>query len=87
MLSDRGAADWPYSEELDQQNPAIGEEAKSIGMPLIPKGVALVPRRPDATKKKQVVIKADDARNMIIVEGYTDPSAKPVMTTEWKFLK
>jgi hypothetical protein len=76
MFSDLGAAEWPYTEEMAQENPSIGEEAKAIGMPLIPKGVALVPRQPDRAQKKQLVIKADDARNMIIVEGYTLDSLK-----------
>jgi len=86
MFSDMGVAEWPYSEEMVEEDPSLGEEARAIGMPLIPQGVSLVPRRPDPSQKTQLVVKSDDARKMIMVEGYADPSTKPVLTREWAFL-
>jgi len=60
------------------------EQAKSIRMPVIPKDVTLTPREPDPKKGKQIVIKSDDQRGLIIVEGYLNPESSPALRREWK---
>jgi len=82
FFSDMGAAEWPESEEAAERDPAIAEQAKSAGLPLAPKGVAFSANAPDPTKGRQIVLKADDARSVIIVEAYDAPAAKPLMVDE-----
>ncbi len=78
MFSTFGTAEWPPSEEMAEMDPMTLEQAKSIRMPIIPKGVAIVALKPDEERGRQVVIRADDARGVLIVEGYADPGQAPV---------
>lgn len=82
FFSDMGAAEWPESEEAAERNPAIAEQAKSAGLPLAPKGVAFAADKPNPAKGRQIVLKADDARSVIIVEAYDTSSAKPLLVDE-----
>ncbi len=83
MFSTLGSAEWPPSEEMAEVHPILREQAQAIGAPLIPKGVALVPREPRADRGKQVVVHADDAHHKIKVDAYLHPEAEPVLTREW----
>ncbi len=78
MFSTFGTAEWPPSEDMAEMEPMILEQAKSIRMPIIPKGVSLVALKPDVSKGRQVVIMADDARGVLIIEGYADPEQPSV---------
>ena len=80
IFSDMGAAEWPPGENASAMEK---EQARAARTPLIPADVRLVPLRPDARYQKQVVVKADDARGKVMVEGYVDPAKKPVLTREW----
>lgn len=82
VFSTMGAAEWPESEESAERDPMLKEQAKSANMPLAPKGVAFAAGAPDPAKGRQIVLKADDARGMIIVEAYDNPSAKPLLVEE-----
>ncbi len=82
FFSDMGAAEWPETEEDAERDPMIAERAKSAGLPLAPKGVSFSANQPDPAKGRQIVLKADDARSVIIVEAYDTPSAKPLMVDE-----
>ena len=84
MFSTFGTAEWPPYEDGD---PMELEQAKSIRMPVIPKDVTLTPREPDPKKGKQIVIKSDDPRGLIIVEGYLNPHKLPSLRREWKLIK
>jgi len=44
-----------------------------------------VPDKPDMDKGQQVVVRGDDERQMMIVEGYLDPQDAPVLVKEWRF--
>lgn len=83
MFSTFGTAEWPPREDGD---PMELEQAKSIRMPVIPKDVTLTPREPDPEKGKQIVIKSDDPRGLIIVEGYLNPHEPPSLRREWKLI-
>lgn len=83
MFSTMGTAEWPPSEEMAEADPMIAEQAKSIRAPLLPKGVALVPVERDLKKKRQVVIRADDAAGILIADAYLDPNYPPAMTRQW----
>lgn len=82
FFSDMGAAEWPESEESAARDPMIKEQAKAVGMPLAPKGVTFAANAPNPAKGKQIVLKADDARGVIIVEAYNNPSSKPLLVEE-----
>ena len=83
MFSTFGTSEWPPREDGD---PMELEQAKSIRMPVIPKDVYLVPREPDPEKRKQLVIKSDDPRGLIIIEGYLNPHEPPALRREWKLI-
>ena len=34
---------------------------------------------------QQVVVRGDDERQMMVVEGYLDPQETPVLAKEWRF--
>ena len=83
MFSTIGSAEWFPPSTLEFSL----EELKMIqrsGIPLLPENVSIVPYKPDPRLGKQVVVKADDARHMIITEGYLDPTGEPVLFREWK---
>lgn len=87
MFSPFGFVEWPYFQSFAESDPVAMEEAKSIRMPLVPDSVAIVPNFPDTKKGRQVVVKADDERGMIIVEAYMDSQEPPLIVQEWKFPK
>lgn len=82
VFSDMGAAEWPESEESAERDAMIKEQAKASGTPLVPKGVAFAAYAPNPAKGRQIVLKADDARGMVIVEAYDNPSAQPLLVEE-----
>ena len=64
------------------------EYAAYTNEPLLPAGIALVPLKKsnDATTP-QLVIKSDDSKSLIIIEGYDPPDTGKVFSKEWKFPK
>lgn len=53
------------------------ESARVLRMPLWPKGVAAVHSRPNPSLGKQIVLKWDDAKGIVIVEAYIAPAQEP----------
>lgn len=85
LFSSIGSAEWPMEEE---SNEGISqEEAQAIRMPLLPKGVRFTHSKPNPSFGKQIVLKWDDARNVVIVEGYLDPTLPPDLTREFTLPK
>ncbi len=82
LFSEMGAAEWPPSEEWASD--AEREQMELIGLVLAPKGVAFVPLRPDPGRGKQIVLRFDDDRGVVIADAYLDPGGRPVFTREWK---
>jgi len=82
MFSEMGAAGWPPSEwELD---PMEQEGLRTAGIPIIPKDVRIYSRlKKDGSK--QIVVKADDGRGLLLIEGYLAPEQPPVVTKQWPF--
>lgn len=78
LFSSMGRAEWP-TPATDFER----EQLKSIGAPATPQDVAFVSRTLDPKKGKQLVVKFDDRRSVVIVEGYVDPDEPPVLTREW----
>jgi len=85
LFSSLGAAEWPESESSLAMDPIFGEQASAIGMPLLPEGVAFTDRSPKAELGRQIVVRFDDSRNLVTIEGYLDPTRPPVLTVEREF--
>ncbi len=82
MCSSMGASEWPETEESAERDPRLKDQAAAARLPLSPKGVAFVADAPNPAKGRQIVLKADDARQMLIVEAYDNPSQKPLVVEE-----
>lgn len=62
------------------------ELAKYVRGPKLPVGIMMLPyEKDDTSTRPQLIVKADDARNLIIVEGYDVPANKVVFSDEWVF--
>lgn len=85
MFSTMGSAEWPPHE--DSASPMEREQMKAIGVILMPKGVKFFPHSVHPDEGMQLVISADDAKWLIIVKGYVDPSKPPVLKAQWNMPK
>jgi len=85
FFSDMGVAEWPPWEDGASEMEKI--QAKALGGALIPEDVSLISLQPDPSLDKQLVLKFDDNTNEIIVEGYLDPSEKPVLIRRYELHK
>ena len=85
MFSSMGAATWPPFEGGGEFSQEEERMIKKTGMPFFPAGVAVVAIDPDRGRGRQVVVRGDDERQMLVVEGYLDPEAPAVVVKEWKF--
>ena len=84
MFSPLGTAGWHVSENYSEFS---ADEMKIIkqNSPVVPNNVDIFANRPRFTRGKQVVVKADDYRRMLIAEAYVKPNRKPVFVSEWPF--
>jgi hypothetical protein len=85
LFSGLGSAEWPDSASYAEHESLAREQANAVGAPLVPSNVAFVPHDLDGAKGRQIVVSADDANGMIILEGYIDPYADPVLHREIEF--
>ena len=79
-FSPMGASEHAPSEEHATEEDR--EMAKALRAPLWPKGVAAVHTKPNPSLGKQIVLKWDDARGVVIVEAYIDPGRDPEFVRE-----
>lgn len=70
--------DSPFADEIELQR------SLSLGETLIPKGIAYKRNRPDPDGGRQIVYRADDERDEVVVEAYIDPGDEPVFIRRWK---
>jgi len=82
FFSTLGSAEWPVA-----MDPMEEEQFKSIRQPTIPHTVHVIAHEPDPAKAgtKQLVLRADDARGVLIVDGYVDPLGTAIFSREWVF--
>ncbi len=80
MFSTIGTAEWPPSE--DGVDEGALEAAHSIGIPTIPAGLEIIPRKWKAGQALQLLVSADDTKGVVILEGYLAEYADPVMRRE-----
>lgn len=84
VFSPLGASEWPPMEGSGEFSPEEESMIRGSGQPLIPAGLAFVSDGPDPDKQRQIVLRADDAQNMIIAEAYADPVKPPVERREYR---
>lgn len=82
MFSEIGAAEWPPSEwELDGME---REGMRSAGIPIFPKEVGVFSNQRTDTAR-QIIVKANDSKGLIIVEGFLKPGQPSVLVKQWSF--
>ena len=81
-FSTLGSAERPPTAEMAEMEGLTPADLQAAGHVVHPSGIAFVPQQPDPIKGKQIVMKADDSRMMIILEAYETPTAQPVATEE-----
>jgi len=82
LFSDLGAAELP-----EPARPGEPQGGGRGGPPSWPEGIALRPHRPDPRLGKQVVIVPDDARGLVVAEGYLDGKGAPLLRREFELAK
>ncbi|MBI2618584.1 MAG: hypothetical protein HYW57_00710 [Ignavibacteriales bacterium] len=87
MFSTLGTAEWPPTERMAEIEFGDPEAAAMAGIPLRPDGVSYVHSRPDTALGKQIVVKWEDSRGVVIVEGYLDPAQPPALVKEFSLPK
>ena len=85
MFSPLGLAEWPPMEDSLEFSPEELKMIKKIGIPAIPKDVAIVASSPTSEKGKQIVVKADDSNQTLIVEGFISAQSPSVFREEISF--
>lgn len=85
MFSPMGSATWPPVEGGLEFSLEEEKMIRQTGIPFLPSGVSLVSDEPDMERGWQVVVRGDDKRQMLVVEGYVDPQDSPVLVKEWRF--
>lgn len=81
--SDLGTILWPPREDSPFTDELEIEQSRAIGETVIPKGIAFRRNRPDPQGGRQIVYRADDENNQVVVEAYIDPEDVPVLTHRW----
>ena len=61
--------------------PLEREGMRTIGMPVLPKDVR-IDSHLKKNSSKQVIVKADDGRGLILIEGYLAPDQPPVLSKQ-----
>jgi hypothetical protein len=86
MFSPLGSAVWAPPGQSTGLPPGAAKQVRGAA-PQVPRGVRVVPGKPEPDGGRQVVVKADDARGMLVAEAYENPAEAPVFVKEWSFLK
>ena len=61
-----------------------GDSAGSASIPILPKDVGILfSPRSDVTK--HIIVKSDDRKGLIIIEGFLNPGGPPVLVKQWSF--
>ena len=74
LFSDFGVAEWPIALDSFEE-----EQLRSIRVPALPPDVAIVAHEPDRQRGPQVVLRADDAAGVVILEAYENGFVEPIL--------
>lgn len=83
MFSEMGAAQWPPSDS-EFMDPEERRALQALGMPFSPTDVQIL-QALSPQSARQVIVKADDVKGMIVVEGYLSPDQPPTIVRQWAF--
>ncbi|MBE9520035.1 MAG: hypothetical protein IME97_02820 [Proteobacteria bacterium] len=82
MFSVFGTAGWPPAEDSIDEEALEG--ARALRIPIIPRDVSIIRDKPDPEVGKQLVVRSDDQKGMVILEGYLSHNQPPALIREWK---
>ena len=82
MFSSLGAAEWPPSQE--EWEDMGGDSEDPAGIPILPKDVGIF-SSPRSDVTKHIIVKSDDRKGLIIIEGFLKPGEPPVLVKQWSF--
>lgn len=80
FFSQMGKSEWPVADEIQTTGSISPNPSVVPGVSFLPKDVALIPYHPDPEKTLQVVLKADDLNNFIVIEAYQNAASAPVIS-------
>jgi len=84
LFSDMGIAEWPPRQDASGGE---REDARAIGIPLLPNDIILVAGAPDRKLRKQLVLRWNDGGNAFIAEGYSAGDGLPLFHETWIMAK
>jgi hypothetical protein len=88
LFSPAGTAEWPPEDGDTREFSEEERQAlRATGVPFRPRGVRMVPHAVRPGGGKQLVVKFDDARRMIRVEGFPAAGGAPALTQEWELAR
>ena len=82
IFSPMGAAEWPIPMDDFEK-----EQMQSIGAPIAPADISYNPLELATEKSRQIVVKFDDDKNLVIAEAYDNPNNPPIFVKEWELSK
>jgi len=85
MFSPIGSAEWAPAGPAERPRPLVKQAPNAI--PRVPRSVRIVAEAPEAGAGRQLVLKADSERGLIVAEAYEDPGGSPAFTEEWPLLE
>jgi hypothetical protein len=85
LFSPMGTAEWPLSE--DNPEGLSAADLRAAGIVPLPTGVAIVARRPQPGRGKQLVLSAADGHGVVVARGYLSATEEPVLVEDWSLKK
>jgi len=85
MFSPIGSAEWAPAGPAERTRPR-GRQAPNA-IPRVPRSVRIVADLPEAGAGRQLVLKADSERGLIVALAYEDPGGAPAFIEEWPLLE
>jgi hypothetical protein len=79
FFSEMGVAEWPFPDDIP--------EGMAISIPTMPKGVGFRHSEADTDGGRQIVLRWDNQKWVIIVEAYDDPAQPPLVVREIRLEK
>ena len=77
LFSTMGSAEWPIAFDQDEE-----EQLRSARIPIMPRDLPIVPHKPNSGVDLQVVVRADDAAGLVIIDAYEKAGEDPVLVVE-----
>jgi hypothetical protein len=85
LFSPLGKAEWVPDDAATPERTGLvsAEDVLAVGGELRPGAVGLVSEAPEPRIHRQVVLRADDERGVVIAAAYEQPGQAPVVVHEW----